>query len=463
MSGLLTPFVTKQLRCPSCKEAYEQRFFRQRAFVADKRESDQHVTEYSWANDRLERVHPPYYFVFYCPHCRYADTADEYTKPETTDAGPMVLRQFKRLSPEQKAIADLLASNIDYENITYESALCLHLLALFIQSLAPPDIRDVYKQARLLLRIAWLYREQGGGVDGENETTDSAADALSPPGEESAQALDEAISRLEQNAAQQMLALQQLARAAQDRMDTLVELAGSTQDFDYQAIVGELQDLQKSQGTALGRLKELTENERMQTAARTAAPESPEASASDLAGLVRHVKSLFPLTPLTEVDAMRSAIVHFEKAISSDMRLSSHETYQKIIFLISDLYVRCGDIPGALGIIGGVYQSAMDTRRQVNELLRKTDLSDSEKRKLQGRLNRVTSSMEATGDRRHELLDMLLEQERANIDAILSQHPKAAIAQLEEILEEAGYGKDLIMRCKQRGGPLLALQQSGRK
>ncbi|MFA6244591.1 MAG: DUF2225 domain-containing protein, partial [Candidatus Hydrogenedentales bacterium] len=168
MSGSgVSPFIHKPICCPACLEESEQPHFRMRMYLEGERETDGHVIEYKWLADKAEPVHPPYYYLYFCRHCSYTDVTSDYSRPVDNEHVPSVLRAFKRAPDREKAVIALLAERIEYEDLAFESAMVLHFLAAYIQMLTPQNEMDNLKLARLLLRIAWLYREHApseGGV-----------------------------------------------------------------------------------------------------------------------------------------------------------------------------------------------------------------------------------------------------------------------------------------------------------
>ena len=162
---LKSPFVEKETPCPVCGIKYPQTFFRQHLFAPLKMDTDKHVTEYQWLSDDVLRVHPPYYFLYSCPHCSFTDLTNDYLHPDDNMFNHDIISAYRNLKPKQHDIVDFLGSHLWYDNIDHPSALNLHFLALFIQLQTKRELQDTHKIGRILLRIAWLYRELDGEED----------------------------------------------------------------------------------------------------------------------------------------------------------------------------------------------------------------------------------------------------------------------------------------------------------
>ena len=175
MSEKKSPFVKKAATCPMCESQAENRFFLPKLFMEKQVESDRHVAEYKWLDDSFEDCHPPHYHFWHCPTCKYTATQRDFLKPtESAESNFNVLKRcFQKMNPAQKQMVQLLGGDIDYENMNFFMAMKIHLLAVFIQQLVPEDSRDTSKLASYYLRIGWLFREQ----QGKEETDENQARA----------------------------------------------------------------------------------------------------------------------------------------------------------------------------------------------------------------------------------------------------------------------------------------------
>ena len=426
MSDTQTPFLVRPTECPNCKVKSSQRLIRKRAVLPIQKESDQHVTEYKWSSPKIQQVHPAFYFLHYCEKCHYTDTIEDFAEPDGNEYSRWTLKcHADALRTQDKAI-DLIVSQINYEDIDFDSAIRIHYLATYIQLLSPSDVLDNYKIARLFLRIAWLYREQAA----ETGVHDSINGQLSDSNSRTSivGAFDEQV--------QSAFGVS----SKWDSMRTAIKRDLETRlDEEEIAFQSELDDVNEAIESMLQRLH-IAKKAYIQHV--TAEEESignreidSDYALKDPAFLAK-LKLVWPTAPETEVEAMRLAIRYFEKALSQDPRLDSMEAYFQVASLSVDLLMRCGDIDSAFAFVRGIHSNSMESRQNYTEKLRDPELTPERKRKLQAMLKRTTDSLECALDLRAELMNKLVERERPKIDSILkksdAQHGKDAEAALVE-------------------------------
>lgn len=154
-----SPFVEKDTLCAACETQAPQRFFRQHLFVAAQTDSDQHILEYQWLSNDVEQVPVQYYQLYSCPNCCFTDFARDYLNPEANPFSTALVRCFQAMDSRKQALLDLVAGHCWTDNLDHGSAMNLYFMALLIQLLPERSEQNAYKIGRLLLRIAWLYRE----------------------------------------------------------------------------------------------------------------------------------------------------------------------------------------------------------------------------------------------------------------------------------------------------------------
>jgi uncharacterized protein (DUF2225 family) len=455
MPKLSSPFVHKPVMCPACKKEYPQRYFRQRLFIPEEREADHHVTRYTWTSDTVERVHPPYYFLFFCPYCFFVDTTEDYVHPFDGDYGGEALRAFKKAEGPEKAIVQLLGGQVYYDVIDHESALALHLLAIHVHRLPQKEV-DHHKVGRLYLRLAWLYREGGARESEARAATDEAADAALNPAREvitAASAFASALHRTDD-------ALQTLSEKLEAYTQVL-ESEGRTRDVerlaDCATRVGQLFNAQHAN---LDELRELCQGSISADvedagAADATASRRPDSMRGQWAIFAANLAKVWPDFPKDEVAAMQAAITHLREGMDRDPRFDAFEAQHSMASLVTELYVRCNDLDGAYGMLRGMYKQATDARSEYQETIRKEETSDSAKRRLQGRLNRVNAALEQLGDLRRDILRLLIRRDTPRIRKALPRLEGMAPAEVAGVLQQQGILPEVV-RAMQRPGGLLA-------
>jgi len=165
------PFYIRQVKCPVCGTAAEQRWFQAKIYSERNVDLDKHVGNYAWTEKAFEKYHPPLYYIWHCFNCHFAESYLEYENPAKDPFSNF--RQLKDIfidkyqdDPRVEKIVDKLGENIDYNKINYYQAIKLHLLAVFIQEMIEEEEdKDALKIGRYLLRLGWLYREMNANEE----------------------------------------------------------------------------------------------------------------------------------------------------------------------------------------------------------------------------------------------------------------------------------------------------------
>lgn len=442
MSETQSPFLVREIPCPSCEKLGTHRIVRKRAVSPIQKESDQHVTEYKWSSTKIHQVHPPFYFLHYCTECHYVDTIEDFADPESNEYSRWTLKAHSTAVESGDETINLISEPLLYGELDFDSAFRLHLLATYIQLLSPQDVLDNYKIARLLLRTAWLYREleervsQSKSAKPDSNSDDMAADphaALLNHFDENMQSMYAASSKWES-------LCDAVTRHLELQFDES-EIAFEAEMSDVrEAITHANQKMNQAKNACLKHIAAETE----QIEARSTGSEFVTRDASFL----NKLKLLWPLAPENEIEAMRAATRYFERALSSDPRLDSMDAYFQVASLSVDLLMRCGDIDAAFGFVRGIHSNAMEARQGYMEKLRDDDIDDDTKRKTKGLLKRTTESLECAVELRAELMNKLVERERPKIESILNKAGAPNGKSAESVLIEGGVPVGLINYIK---------------
>lgn len=159
-----TPFVAVKVKCPICDIESTQRYLKMRMFQPDVVEEDSHVVTYKWELPEFSAIRPNYYHIWHCPSCHYCDEKEIFRGEDKSSTGKLELIREKMLiysrMPNSLIVRLGQAVHFDKDVYTLDSALAAHLLAIYIQELLSPNMRQFPKLARFYLRTAWLYREK---------------------------------------------------------------------------------------------------------------------------------------------------------------------------------------------------------------------------------------------------------------------------------------------------------------
>ncbi|MDP1587126.1 MAG: DUF2225 domain-containing protein, partial [Prosthecobacter sp.] len=299
------PFLMKTFPCPACGAPAKHPQFRTRTYSPGKVESDNHVLTYTWHDSQLLQVHPPLYYLYFCTSCFYTASSENYVEPSGVLYGRTGIRTFLAARSGGDGMINLLGRRIDYNTITFESALWMHLLAIYIELLREEAMRDHYTIARLFLRAAWLYREESAAKKAE-----TGAAAVEKP--------DDATQRAVLESLREFDAVLHQCHEGRDRIvATLNSDAARRENKDseiYSRALGNVERLLEALHSEAYRIKStfnLSYISALDTSDRS----------YDVAFL-NEVKTQWIYAPAEETEALRSAVEHFEKAIASDARLN---------------------------------------------------------------------------------------------------------------------------------------------
>jgi uncharacterized protein (DUF2225 family) len=438
MPGHLSPFVKKEVACPNCGEVHEQRFFKQRQFVPEAVEDDQHVLSYKWLSETTRPVHPPWYIFYFCPHCYFTDQAEDFISPPTEAFN--LMKAFRSRSDADDRILQFLGGPVMYEDINFHTALNLHYLALYIQLMVRSDFQDAYKIGRIFLRIAWLFREEGGS---EGEKPKSFREDNRGRFIRSVKTAESALfefkskwSRLVDN-----------ANTYFDDDDADRKKPATTAFEKNAANIEKLQNALAAEvarmKTALGIGAESEENGR--------GGSGPEFYGFPSHAIyLRELKARWPEAPVSEEEGMKQCMPYLMKALSEDARFDSPRAYASLTTLLVNLRVRLGDLDGAYAQVHGAYRQAAENRMALQRKLRGKDIDESLKTRLSAQIRKCNETISYSAELRRELLDKIMRRDMPKIEAILKPLAGAGAKEKEEALIEGGIKKSLILHIKEK-------------
>jgi len=449
------PFFLREVICPACKKPSEQRFFRMRMYTPVRVESDQHIVEYKWKDPDITPVHPPYFFLYYCPHCSFCDVAEDFNKPHENDYSRVVLREYATIVRKDRRLIDLLTDNLDSNALNFDTAFRIHLLATYLQMLPPKETRDNYKIGRLFLRIAWLFREDTARVRGEARDDSPTVSAVSSTQQEEEtheavakdfRQLDQALSELQLRWDRVGISLAEEFRARNVSDTESLKKPQSNIDALLTALKKEVFTLKSAYERTLSHDTAMQRIESAEVVGDTESEVDRE--------LLRASKGIWVDTPADEIEAMQYACRFFENAISADPRFDSPDAYFKAASLVIDLYVRCEDLDAAFGMVRGIYRTGMEARHHITQRLQDVNTEPEMRQRLERQMKRVNVSLQQAADLRRYLLGLLEERELPKIRAILAKNQARKPQEIEKLLEESGIPRGLINSLKEKGGIL---------
>ncbi|GEM_PF-1597277 len=178
MSAKNDAFIRINAVCPICQREATHRYVKSKMFTPTEVEDDRFVRKYRVEVPAFQNLRPEYYHVWHCPHCHFCDEKEIF-RGEDDAGGKLEILREKLLVDSRRpdSLITRLGTTIDMqaEFVTWSSTLAAHIVAVYIQGLLTPHMRQNGRLARLYLRCAWLYREKndpeisGGRVAPEPE------------------------------------------------------------------------------------------------------------------------------------------------------------------------------------------------------------------------------------------------------------------------------------------------------
>ena len=453
---LLSPFLDRPITCPACGKSALQPHFRLRLFLPGKKESDGHILEYKWMAEGTRSVHPPYFFISLCPHCNFANIQEEYDAPSENRLTPSLIRAFKSAPAEKRAIIEFLAHHTNYPDNDFQTAVNLHLLAAYIHMLPPGDAIDWRNAARIILRLAWLFRENNASnvpiVQNVNSTESTEPQ---DPQEEEVDETHQALEAFEKSfikmkedwtALRRVLA-QQVLKSRQNGSNDKAPV--KNQFVTHQAVLARFIE---DADAELGRLKTTIVPLHIAVIPKSESMvDGGFFTFDNYEAFLRQLKVYWPQAPLTEMEAIRLSITYFKEAVSSDPAFDSHRAYTSAINLIIDLLTRCDDLDGAFEMVRGIYKSAADARVKCQQDLQNKQLEPTARERIANQMRRLNESIQSASDMRIKLLDSLVERDRPKIEQILSAHRGNNQEYLMRVLREGGVIPGVISHLHETG------------
>ena len=304
-----------------------------------------------------------------------------------------------------------------------QGAIAVHLAGLLVTSLAAPGrTLDHSRLGLVALRLAWLYRELDGPVAGPD------------PGPQVPDALAEATERLVQILADAGSAVQEIRQLADVRSN---DPEGGPCRPLADLVAVRLESLQ-------------TEVAALQMAiVKGGAPApAPAAEPDATTGLGRALQALTPLwpdLPRNERESLRLALAAFEYSYQYE-DVDEHGVAQ--VNLILDILIRLGELERALDWTLQISKQSGDTvtdlKQRMDQARASHTLSAYDATAIQRRIGALKLSQQKAGERRREVLDLLLERDRERIQDLLAQTPQLPLQERLQALRAAGIQDGVI-------------------
>ena len=174
-------------------------------------------------------------------------------------------------------------------------------------------------------------------------------------------------------------------------------------------------------------------------------PARPEAEAVLGPDLTKVVQSILPLwleLPRTERQRLVLCLEDLEYSYEHEQGGGNEEQGVAQVNLILDLLVRLGELERSLDWASRIAKIAAEGASDLNQRIQKGRANRSHKPHDETVINRKIAALDATrqkaGESRREILDLMLEQARPRIDALLQETAQAPMDDRLQALAAAG-------------------------
>ncbi|BDU72049.1 DUF2225 domain-containing protein [Mesoterricola silvestris] len=401
------PLLTKTIQCPACEQKVPLRMANPRLYTVASRESDRHVTSYRWLRSLVTDVVPHHYRVWQCPRCLFADFADKVDKEKLDGSHDEARSLFMDISIEKRVVLDSLRKLVPQGDLDARGAVAIHLAALLIAFL-PGKRMDHAKLGRLAIRLGWLYREMDGPAtpppEPESRTMPELAEAT------------ERLDRLLKDAAAALEAIQSKGRLRGAELRLPAD--GNPYLAHGELIEVRLRTVQADVATL--QLAVLADQQ-----GRLTPPPPPGADAGGtLAGSLNAILPLWPDLPRNERQCMLLALEALEYSYQFERGSGSEDEGLAQVNIILDLLIRLGLLERALDWTSQISKFATDSVEDLQNRIAKGRGSGTMTPFDETVINRKIAAMGLTrqkaGERRREVLELILDRDREAIDASLT-------------------------------------------
>jgi hypothetical protein len=153
----------KKAECPVCHNLTEHFVFKSKIFIPHEIDTDNFVISYQWIDKTYKECRPSFYALWTCTTCGYADFPEffeKYLASPTYDFAKLRDIILKETADRDGVLFKLLSNvRLDVPELEFETAMNMHLLAVYCHDYLNENNQDYEKLGRLYLRTSWLFRE----------------------------------------------------------------------------------------------------------------------------------------------------------------------------------------------------------------------------------------------------------------------------------------------------------------
>lgn len=182
------------------------------------------------------------------------------------------------------------------------------------------------------------------------------------------------------------------------------------------------------------------------------AKEDPDGEFEKYKEFLDKLGKLWENVPQSEPDCLNAAAENFQKAYQNHPKYADILHATDLMILISEIYMRAGDMKLALKSLNNVMQTGQKFRQQMGETMRKDKeagrLTATRKAQIDAQGNKVNLLMEKAGDMRQEIIKVKIAKQEPKAKAVVAKLQAKGMdtEDIREKLKEFNFEPQLITR-----------------
>jgi uncharacterized protein (DUF2225 family) len=182
------------------------------------------------------------------------------------------------------------------------------------------------------------------------------------------------------------------------------------------------------------------------------AKEDPDGEFENYKEFLGKLGKLWEGIPQSEAECLNRAAESFKKAYQNHPKYADILHATDLMILISEIYMRAGDMKEAMASLNNVMQTGQKFRASMGETMRKDKeagrLTVSRKAQLDAQANKVNVLMEKAGDMRQEIIKVKIAKQEPKAKAVVAklQQKGMETEDIREKLKEFNFEPQLITK-----------------
>ena len=342
MAANQKPTFSTNIECPVCRNTNEFEILKNGAYSEATRDSDFCPTGRVWSDPEYQRYNPLIFNFAVCSTCFYSREMNASFKEWNSDNNfkqyrlPNIKTRHQQILSQPNNMFRLLGSAIDQQSYPFETAVIKILMAIYEEEInEKPVALDI---ARYFVRIAWLFRERGGGPPVIPDSVlvtraQSEANWL----KEHSQSMNNKLAILHKIGESEL---------TNDKSSPVnVQFMG-----EYSTIVANLDRIHNEYSEAVVKLQAAIDGLRNSGISidRSASDMASFGSYSDFTQFLARARKEWSEVPLNESDAINNAVNYYLKAYQNGREIKKGLQQLQAAYLIAELSRRVGRMDTAL-------------------------------------------------------------------------------------------------------------------